>query len=453
MGLRAQDATDGGGDRLGAFIDRHWRLLVILFWIGAAIWLIWERRGGIRWFSLGDTDDNMRMMQVRALIDGQGWYDLRQHRMNLPEGANIHWSRLVDLPIAGIKLLLSPLLGGAQAEKVAVTLAPLLPMGVTMAALAVTARRLVAPAAFAVALGLVLCAPSLRGMFLPLRIDHHGWQLAMVALVAMGLTDPKRARGGAIVGLATAGSLTIGLEMLPYLAIGGAAVVLMWIRDAAQAKRLFTYGASLAGGCAFSWLVFTSYDNSGPVCDALSPVWLSAMVLAGGLSVALAAWSPEKRLARLAIAAAGGFALAAFFAFMWPHCLGRLEQSSPELERLWLHRVREAMPIYRHGWKTASVTASLPVIGLIGYLVMLWRHRRDGERFAAWAALFVLGAAAAALLLWQSRAGPAAQLLSIPGATALAWLAIGWFMTRTSLLVRVVGAVAAFLAVSGIGTL
>jgi len=453
VGLRAQDATDGGGDRLGAFIDRHWRLLVILFWIGAAIWLIWERRGGIRWFSLGDTDDNMRMMQVRALIDGQGWYDLRQHRMNLPDGANIHWSRLVDLPIAGIKLLLSPLLGGAQAEKVAVTLAPLLPMGVTMAALAVTARRLVAPAAFAVALGLVLCAPSLRGMFLPLRIDHHGWQLAMVALVAMGLTDPKRARGGAIVGLATAGSLTIGLEMLPYLAIGGAAVVLMWIRDAAQAKRLFTYGASLAGGCAFSWLVFTSYDNSGPVCDALSPVWLSAMVLAGGLSVALAAWSPEKRLARLAIAAAGGFALAAFFAFMWPHCLGRLEQSSPELERLWLHRVREAMPIYRHGWKTASVTASLPVIGLIGYLVMLWRHRRDGERFAAWAALFVLGAAAAALLLWQSRAGPAAQLLSIPGATALAWLAIGWFMTRTSLLVRVVGAVAAFLAVSGIGTL
>ncbi|HEX8216130.1 MAG TPA: AcrB/AcrD/AcrF family protein [Allosphingosinicella sp.] len=453
MGATAQAAGDDGGDRLTTFVDRRWRVLVLLFWIGAAIWLIWERRNGIRWFSLGDTDDNMRMMQVRALLEGQGWYDLRQHRMNVPEGANIHWSRLVDLPIAGIKLLLAPVLGGAQAERVAVTLAPLLPLGVAMTALAVTARRLIAPAAFAVALGLMLCAPSLRGMFVPLRIDHHGWQLAMVALLVMGLTDPKRARGGAILGLATAASLTIGLEMLPYLAIGGAAAVLMWIRDAAQARRLFTYGASLAGGCAFSWLVFTSYDNSAPVCDALSPVWLSAMMLAGGLSVALAAWSPEKRLVRLAAAALGGAALAAFFAGMWPHCLGRLEQSSPELERLWLHRVREAMPIYRHGWKTASVTASLPVIGLIGYLAMLWRHRRDSDRLTVWASVFVLAAAAASLLLWQSRAGPAAQLLSVPGATALAWLVIGWLMTRTPLVVRVVGAVAAFLIISGIGTL
>lgn len=453
MGLKAPASAGGDGDRLVAFIDRRWRALVLLFWIGAAIWLVWERRNGIRWFSLGDTDDNMRMMQVRALLEGQGWYDLRQHRMNVPEGANIHWSRLVDLPIAGIKLLLGPLIGGAQAEKAAVTLAPLLPMGVAMTALAVTARRLVAPAAFALALALLLCAPSARGMWMPLRIDHHGWQLAMVALLVMGLTDPKRARGGAVLGLATAGSLTIGLEMLPYLAIGGAAAMLMWIRDSAEARRLATYGASLAGGCAFSWLVFTSYDNSGPVCDALSPVWLSAMVLAGGLSVALAAWSPKKRLVRLAAAAAGGAAIAAFFAGMWPHCLGRLEQSTPELERLWLNRVREAMPLYRHGWKTAAATATLPVVGLIGYLVMLWRHRGDGERLIPWAALFLLAAVAASLLLWQSRAGPAAQLLSIPGATALAWLVIGWFMTRTTLVVRVVGAVAAFLVLSGIGTL
>jgi hypothetical protein len=441
------------GDWLVGFADDHWRALVALFWVGAAIWLVWERLNGIRFFALGDTDDNMRMMQVRALLEGQGWWDLRQYRMNPPDGANIHWSRLVDLPIAGIKLLLMPLIGGAAAERVAVAIAPLLPMGVTMAALAVATRRLIAPAAYVVAIALLLCAPSARGMWVPLRIDHHGWQLAMVALLAMALTDPKRARGGAILGLATAGSLTIGLEMLPYLAIGGAAAGLMWIRDRAEAKRLFAYGASLAGGCCLSWLVFTSWDNSGPVCDALSPVWLSAMVLAGGVAVALAAWSPESRLARLAAAAAGGAALAAFFAHMWPHCLGRLEQSTPELERLWLNRVREAMPLYRHGWKTAAVTATLPVIGLVGYLFMLLRHRREPAKLIPWAALFVLAAAAASLLLWQSRAGPAAQLLSIPGATAFAWLVIGWFMRRTPPVVRVVAAVAAFLLISGIGTL
>ena len=43
-------------------------------------------------------------------------------------GSNIHWSRLVDLPIAGLKLLFTPFFGGRTAETIAVTVAPLLPM-------------------------------------------------------------------------------------------------------------------------------------------------------------------------------------------------------------------------------------------------------------------------------------------------------------------------------------
>jgi hypothetical protein len=440
------------GERLAAVADARWRIIVALFWIGAAAWLIWERWNGIRWFALGDTDDNMRMMQVRALLEGQGWYDLRQYRMSPPAGADIHWSRLVDLPIAGIKLLLSPFIGGAPAEKVAVTLAPLLPLAVAMTALAVTARRLVSPIAYPLALALLVCGASFRGMFVPLRIDHHNWQLAMVATCVMALADPKRGRGGVLLGLATAGSLTIGLEMLPYLALAGAVPVFMWIWDRGEARRLFAYGASLAGGCGLSFLVFTSEANRAAVCDALSPVWLSAMALAGALTVALAAWSPEKRLLRFGAAAAGGAALAAAFALMWPHCLGRLEQSTPELEQLWLHRVREAMPIWRHGWKTAANTATLPVIGLLGCIVMLWRSRGDAQRTIIWAALLLLAAASVGLLAWQTRAGPAAQLLSVPGATALAWTALAWFYLRTSLPVRVAGIAVALLLFSGYGT-
>ena len=77
----------------------------------------------------GDTDDNLRMGQVRALLGGQGWFDLRQHRFDPAHGgANIHWSRLVDLPLAGLILLLKPLVGGADAERIAVAIAPLLPL-------------------------------------------------------------------------------------------------------------------------------------------------------------------------------------------------------------------------------------------------------------------------------------------------------------------------------------
>jgi hypothetical protein len=440
-------------DRLGEIFARYWLWWLLLAWAVASGLLIHDYWNAIRWFALGDTDDNMRMMQVRGLLEGQSWYDLRQHRMNPPFGADIHWSRLVDLPIAGIKLLLAPMLGGAMAERVAVTAAPLLPMGVMMVALSVAVRRLVAPPAFVVAMALLACALSTRGMFVPLRIDHHNWQLAMAALCVMALTDQKRARGGLALGLATAGSLTIGMEMLPYLAIGGAVTVLRWIWDERQARRLMTYGASLAGACAYSWLVFTSEANSAPVCDALSPVWLSAMLLAGAVAAALAAASPNSRLYRLGLAAIGGAAIVGAFAYMWPHCLGRLEQSSPELEQLWLHRVREAMPIWRHGWKHAANTATLPVVGLIGYAAMLWRSRRDPNRLIPWAGLALLGLLSALLLLWQTRAAPAAQMLSIPGATALAWIVLGWLAARTNMVVRVVGIAVAFTIISGLATL
>jgi hypothetical protein len=431
-------------------LEKHWRRWLLLFWLLACGYLIHKYWGGIRAFGLSDTDDNMRMMQVRGLLRGQDWYDLRQYRLNPPYGADIHWSRLVDLPIAGLKLLFAPLMGGPNAERLAATVAPLLPMGVAMAATAVTVRRLVAPQAFALAIAIFLCGHSLRGMWAPLRIDHHGWQLACLALALMALTDPKRARGGAILGAATAVSLTIGLEMLLYLAVAGAAAALMWVRDGGQARRLATYGASLAGGCALGYLLFASYANRAPVCDALSPVWLSAMAGAGALCVGLSFLRTESWPLRLSAAALGGAVLAGGFALAWPHCLGRLEQVSPELVQLWLGNVREARPLYMHGYKVATSVAALPVVGLIGYALMVWRSRGDLDRLLHWGAAASLALLGAGLLLWQSRAGPAAQLLAVPGATALGWLLLQWISARRLMAVRWLGLVLVFVIVSGI---
>jgi hypothetical protein len=367
-------------------------------------------------------------------------------------GANIHWSRLVDLPIAALKLLFTPVVGGRTAEQIAVAVAPMLPMLVAMAALAVIVRRMVAPIAYPLAIALLACAGSTTGMWEPLRIDHHGWQLAALAWSMASLTDPRRARGGAMMGISTAFSLVIGLEMLPYLAAAGAITVLMWVRDAGEARRLAAYGISLGGGCAFGFLVFTSEANMAPLCDALTPVWLSTMLGAGAIAVVLAWLSPQKPLARLALAAGGGAMLAGAFAWGAPQCLGRLEQAPPELDRLWLSKVREAMPLWRHGLDTTVETLTLPVAGLIGYALMVWRTRREPEKLIAWAAIALLAASGVGLLMWQTRAGPAAQLLSIPGATALAWFAIQWLMGRRHMLVRVFGVVAAFVLISGLAT-
>src|SRR3954471_12673743 len=145
---------------IAAAIDRHWRLLVLVAWLGNCAWLIYSKWNDIGWFALGDTDDNMRMMQVRGLLHGQGWFDLRQHRLNPPIGANIHWSRRVDLPIAGLILGLRPLLGGPGAERWAVAIAPLLPYVLLLFSLALTARRLIHPAAYPLAFLAIFFADS-----------------------------------------------------------------------------------------------------------------------------------------------------------------------------------------------------------------------------------------------------------------------------------------------------
>ena len=429
---------------------RHWRLWAFAFWVVAAIILLRDKWNLIQWFALGDTDDNLRMSQVRALLAGQDWFDLRQYKLDPSGGANVHWSRIVDLPIAGIMLALKPFMSGALAEKVAVALAPMIPMLLSFFAVGAAVRRLISPNAFALAIGLLLCAHSTRGMWFPLRIDHHGWQLFALSLVILSFTLRRQARGGALLGAATAFSLAIGLEMLLYLAAAGAATVLWWVWDRGQAQRLAAYGVSLAGGTTLGFLLFGSYDNRLPVCDALSPVWLSVMLLGGAVALTLSRLKAEQRVVRLGAAVLGGVVVAAFYASAWPHCLSRLEGVSDELHRLWLSRVREALPIYKHDRGVIAAVLTLPVFGLIGYGAAIWRNRRDPQQLAPWIVLGALGLIATALLFWQTRAGPAAQMLSIPGATALAWIAIAWAQRQKELIVRVAATVVAFFVISGL---
>src|SRR5687768_738104 len=118
---------EGLQERALALLEQHWKWLVVLVWLGFAAWFAFSKWNDIRFFNLADTDDNLRIMQVRALLGGQDWYDLRQHRFNPPLGADIHWSRLVDLPLAALILILRPIVGGGVAERAAVAIAPLLP--------------------------------------------------------------------------------------------------------------------------------------------------------------------------------------------------------------------------------------------------------------------------------------------------------------------------------------
>ena len=432
--------------------------MVLVAWAVILAWYLWDDWNRIRWLSLGDTDDNMRLAQVRAWLGGQGWYDLRQYRLNPPAGFDIHWSRLVDLPIAALILFFRLFTTDAWAQKLACGIAPLLPLSLALLGLAATARRLVAPLAWPLAVVGILFAGATMLMFAPERIDHHGWQLAMLSLTVAGLCDAQGPRGGALVGIASAVSLTIGLEMLPFAGMAGAIIALRWVWAREEAPRLQAYALTLGGGCAAGYAAFASYANRVQRCDALTPVWLSVMVAAGALLFALAWAGPARRSLRLALAVVAGGVIAAGFAHQFPQCLGRPEQVSPELARAWLDNVREAKPIFRHPFRMAFPIAALPVAGLIGAWVATWRTRRrlaaEGRSLAepvmvGWVSVALFTSFAVAMMCWQVRAGPGAQLLAVPGAVALVWTIGPWLLGHRSPVVRILGPVVGFLLVSG----
>ena len=101
-----------------------------------------------------------------------------------------------------IKVIADP--AAVASVPIAGRIAPLLPYSLLLFSLALTVRRLIDRPAYPFAFLALLFAGSTNGMFMPERIDHHGWQLALLALSMAGIADPKRVRGGLTLGVSTA---------------------------------------------------------------------------------------------------------------------------------------------------------------------------------------------------------------------------------------------------------
>ena len=430
-------------ERVSTLLERRWIAVMLFVWLLFANIAIFFSLEPIVELGLRDTDDNLRLVQVRDWLAGQGWFDLEQKRM---VAGNLHWSRLVDLPIAGLILLFEPFMGTATAERLAAALAPLIAMFAMLIGLGLTARRLVGPKSAPLVAIAAIFASLVAGAFWPLRIDHHNWQLATLAFAMAGAVDPVRRRGGIVAGIATALSLGIGLEMIIPLALVGGGVVLGWVWRPEEGRRMAAYGASLALGCGVMFLGFASEANHALMCDVLSPVWTTDMILAGALAVALAFASPAQWRSRLGLAVAAGAVLAATHALAFPHCLSRLEGVDPVVADLWLNRVSEARGVHQHSVSTAIRTLGPVAVGLAGFVAGWFWWPKDGERRRRLLIVAVPTAVMAALTFWQLRAGTAAQALSLVGAAAFVTLVVPRAQASGSMLVRVFGTAAAVVA-------
>ena len=84
-------------------------ILITVLGLAAMFAIAWPTiKTGV--FDAMSTDDAMRLVGVRDLINGQRWFDLWQSRLD-PPGVLMHWSRVVDLPLTVSILLLKPVIG------------------------------------------------------------------------------------------------------------------------------------------------------------------------------------------------------------------------------------------------------------------------------------------------------------------------------------------------------
>lgn len=397
-------------------------LRVALAWALVAVLLLVTHAANIAARRFPDPDDIMRLVQLRDLLGGQGWFDLTQHRLDAPQGGvPMHWSRLVDIPLLLVTGALTPLLGAGAAEMAALVAVPLVTLFLAMLLAARLAWRLVGiEAATLAALVMALSAPLLF-QFAPLRIDHHGWQVvcALAAANALAIRSPERA--GLVLGLALAAWLAISLDALPMaLAFAGIAA-LRWLREPKERMMLARALQMLAFASLALFVATRGVGDLAAHCDAVSPPFL-AMLCWSALGVTLLA-APRLPLSWVL----GGFALTAAGALgilliAAPQCVaGRFAASDPVVRELWLSQVREGLPIWHQATAVALQLLVLPLFGLLAAWGLFLRSSDWLRRFWLDYLLVLLVALAATCLL--ARAGAVAAALA---AVPLGWQLRQW---------------------------
>jgi len=394
---------------------------------------------------LEDPDDVMRLHQVLAWLQGQGWYDLSVPRLSPGDHTVLHWSRLVDLPIALLALPLKPFLGIFHALFVAALVVPLLWFVVLLILLIALARPFVGPDRAKMTSVMVLFAPLLLFCFTPGRVDHHGMQILIAGFGLLSLyhiLENVQGRLFAVLAALTfSGGFWIGAEILPWAIVF---IVCLGLGAAVQ-KEAVARHAALFGTCLFAFttillplaLPFDAFSSRA--LSWFSPTYAIFAGLAG--TVLVLGWSAgtvvNNKAARFSLYALLGFGAGLVFFALVPGALnGPFADYNTFDSTVALDNIVEAKPLIRafHINRFMPVTflpfalaffrfLALPTVAFFVCLRMGLKAN-DGSRFL-W---FVQGAflltAILLSLFWQFRVGRFMELFSI---VPLTFLLVSWW--------------------------
>lgn len=400
----------------------------------ALCWTVrdWHDLSALR---LPDTDDVMRLQQIRDWLGGQRFDDLVQHRLG--SGLAMHWSRLADLVPGAIIAVLTPQAGAHAAELTAVLVWPSMLFAAALALIGRIARMLGGDVTARTAIVVAGIAFPATTIFLPGRIDHHGLQVVLLLVIVHAVLARPALNAaltcGLVAGLATAASLVIGLETAPLIAVAAGLIACDWMLARPGADdRMMGFGVGAVVGLLAASIVFRSEQWLYPACDGFTAIaWRAEVGCAFvPLTLAIAARGVMRPAVRAMLGMGIGGMIVAGAVIVSPACLSPYGAVDPLLRQMWLGRVGEAQALFAAPAGTAIGYAGVMVAGLAA---TGWQTLRT--RDPRWAMLMVLQLAAFALTCWQLRGAYAGAMLAAPALAAViaaarargaGWMAIAW---------------------------
>lgn len=396
-----------------------WSLLVVAFIVGRHF----ATNGTAFFTSLGGTDDATRLIEVRRLLEGASWFDMMLPRIGAPDVLWSHWSRLVDLPLAGMIAFFTPVLGRGGAETATRLIWPsMILIAMSYLVIRETHREAGMMGSVAAAV-LIALGPLAYFQFAPGRIDHHNVQIIGVAggliLLPRACARPKLAP---VVGVMIGLGLAVGYEALVLAAcvIGIAGLFACFVPDLRKGFSLVSL--SCAATLLAAFLITTAPNRWLPApCDALG-INLVALVGSGGV----AAWALERFAPRahpgvwLGGLAAGAIVGLGLGLMAEPACIaGPMAEVDPRVGPIWLDHIIEVQSVFQYARELPAAGVAYAVIVGLGLLAGVSDVRRERSPLAPLQlAIFVAAAAYGCIYM---RLVPYATWIMLP-ATAI-WIA------------------------------
>ena len=372
-----------------------------------------------------EPDNAMRLVRIRDMLGGQGWFDSVQQRLNPPDGTPMHWAQWIDALLAAPIALLAPMVGQANAE-IAVAFAwPLALLGAFMWLVVRVAGEIGAreglrrEAEWAAAILAALAFPATE-KFAPGALDHHNVEIVLGMLAVFCMMHMKTSRPAAIgAGVALGLAMATAAEGVPLVVAGlGVAGVLWLLRPAEYAFSLRWLGIGLAATSAVMLPVLvppSAWTQS--VCDAMGAPFAAFGLVGGGIAIALGALPVrlgDSLVGRGASASVlGGAGIAALYA-LFPQCAGGgYAALGEDMSTLWMTQISEARSLLSLAGSDVALmfaVAGAALAGLVAAGFCVRRHAQWGEGWIPLAFLVV----SIAIMAWQIRGAAFATAFAVP---------------------------------------